>query len=360
MHRLPLARALAARGVDTHVAIPFRADDPRFQGHDFSLHRLSLRRGSLNPFAEARVLVELVSLSRRLRPAIVHNVTIKPVLYGSMVARLTDTPCIVNSITGLGYVFSSSEAGARVLKGLVLPWLRYGCNRRNVTMLFENEDDLDVYRSAGVTVEAHSHVVPSSGIEPALFRVREHKPGAVTVMLLGRMLWDKGVGEFVEAAQAVRRAAPATRFVLVGGTDPNPESIPEEKLREWQDQGILEYWGWRTDVPQVLESADILCLPSYREGLPRALLEGGAAGLALITTDVPGCRDAVRSGVSALVVPPRDPHALAQAILNLVTSVELRSALGAEARADVAQRFAVKSVIDRTFRVYEESLCRCT
>ena len=360
MHRRGLANALAAEGIDLHVAIPFDRGDERFRDTEFELHHLSLKRGSRNPLLEGQVFYELAALSRRVKPVLIHHVTIKPVMYGSAVARVLGTRAVVNSITGLGYVFSSSNADARLMKSVVVPLMRYGCNRQNVTMLFENGDDLQLYCSLGIADPTRSRVVPSSGVDPAGYDLHEHKPGPTTVMLLGRMLWDKGIREFVEAARVVRQRHPRTRFVLVGATDPNPESIPETSLRLWHDEGTVEYWGWRPDVARALQAADILCLPSYREGLPRALLEGGAAGLALVTTDVPGCRDAVRVGVSALVVPARDATALAGAILEFVESVERRTTMGAAARADVAARFSLESVVEQTRSVYGEALSRCS
>ena len=358
MHRLALARALAASGVDLHVAIPFDSEDARFHDLEFPLHRLKLDRGSRNPLREGATLADIRRLSRRLAPTLAHHVTIKPVLYGSVIARQLGTPSVVNSITGLGYLLSSSNLDARLLRSAVLPFMRFGCNRRNVTMLFENGDDRSLYCELAITNRERSAVVPSSGIDPRLFQPRKHEDGPVTVMLLGRMLWDKGIGEFVEAARSVKAEFPLTRFVLVGSTDPNPESIPEKQLEGWRDEGVVEYWGWRADVASTLQSADILCLPSYREGLPRSLLEGGAAGLARVTTDVPGCRDAVRHGVSGLVVPPRDSRSLAEAILKFVASASLRATMGAAAREEVVGRFSVDSVVEQTCRAYGDALSR--
>lgn len=358
MHRLALARALAAAGVDLHVAIPFEPGDPRLNSAEFQLHRVRLDRGSSNPLREAATIRSMRELSRRLKPTLAHHVTIKPVLYGSLVARSIGTPAVVNSITGLGYLLTSSQVQARLLRAATLPAMRFGCNRSNVTMLFENGDDRDLYCQLGITDQRRSAIVPSSGVVPEMYQVREHGQGPVTVVLLGRMLWDKGVGEFVEAARLVKAEFPQTRFILIGTTDPNPESIPKERLKSWHDDGVIEYWGWRSDVPLLLGSMDILCLPSYREGLPRALLEGGAAGLALVTTDVPGCRDAVRANVSGSIVPPRDSKALANAILHLVANHDGRRAMGAAARADVLARFSVDSVIEQTCRIYGEALTR--
>jgi glycosyltransferase involved in cell wall biosynthesis len=278
------------------------------------------------------------------------------VLYGSIIARHLATTAVVNSITGLGYVFSSPNIDARALKTLLVPVMRHGCNRPNVTMLFENQDDLALYCAFGIATRERSRVVPSSGIDPTLFELRRHASGPVTVMLLGRMLWDKGVGEFVAAARQIRAQRPQTRFVMVGGTDPNPESIPQRTLSEWHEEGIVEYWGWRSDIPGTLRQADILCLPSYREGLPRSLLEGAAAGLPLVTTDVPGCRDAVRPGVTGTIVPVKDVDALAAAILALVDDPERRRTMGGAARVDAVERFSVDSVIERTCAVYEDAL----
>lgn len=356
MHRLALARSLVARGIDLHVAIPFATDDPRFASLPFPLHRLPLRRGSLNPMSELRALAALRVLTRRLRPELVHHVTIKPVLYGSIIARLSGTPHVVNSITGLGFVFASASFGARLLRALVRPLMRFGCLRPNVTMLFENRDDLQLYCDQGMAEKSRTGVIPSSGIDVAEYTPRQHGNGAVTVMLLGRMLWDKGIREFVDAAREVSRQRPGTKFVMVGGTDPNPESIPMQTLAQWQSEGVVEYWGWRSDVAAVLSGADILCLPSYREGLPRSMLEGGATGLPLIAADVPGCRDALQPGVTGLLVPVRDSAALAAAILKLVDDPDLRARMGQAARLDVATRFSTSSVIEGTMAVYRNVL----
>lgn len=356
MHRLALAKALIAQGIDLHVAIPFDVADPRFAAMPFPLHPLPLSRGSLNPWLELRALGALWALTRRLRPRLVHHVTIKPVLYGSIIARLLGTPSVVNSVTGLGYVFASSAPGARILRAIVRPLMRFGCFRPNVTMLFENRDDLLLYCELGMADKPKTSVIPSSGINVEEFTPRQHGTRAATVMLLGRMLWDKGIREFVEAARLVGKQRPGTRFVLVGGTDPNPESIPTQTLQQWQQENAVEYWGWRSDVAAVLSHADILCLPSYREGLPRSMLEGGAAGLPLIATNVPGCRDALQPGVTGLLVPARDSAALASAILKLVDDADLRAQMGQAARLDVATRFSTTSVIEGTMTVYRHSI----
>jgi glycosyltransferase involved in cell wall biosynthesis len=356
MHRLALSRALIAHGIDLHVAIPFDTADPRFAAMPFPLYPLPLRRGSLNPWSELRTLRALWILSRRLRPRLVHHVTIKPVLYGSIIARLLNSPRVVNSVTGLGYVFASPAMGARILRAIVRPLMRFGCFRPNVTMLFENRDDLLLYCEQGMAEKSRAGVIPSSGIDIAEYTPREHGERDVTVMLLGRMLWDKGIREFVEAARLVAAQRPGTKFVLVGGTDPNPESIPMQTLQQWQQEGVVEYWGWRSDVAAVLSNADILCLPSYREGLPRSMLEGGATGLPLIAADVPGCRDALRPGVTGLLVPVRDGVALASAIVKLVDDANLRARMGQAARLDVATRFSTVSVIEGTMAVYRHSL----
>jgi glycosyltransferase involved in cell wall biosynthesis len=358
MHRLALAKALLEQGIDLQVAVPFDPSDERFRALPFAVHQLPLKRGSVNPFSEMRALRALYAHARKLRPLVVHHVTIKPMLYGSIVARMVGTPCVVNSITGLGYVFASPEPAARVLRAIVRPMLRFGCVRPNVTMLFENRDDLELYCRERIAQKSNSRVIPSSGIDVSAYTPRQHVNGAVTVLLLGRMLWDKGIREFIEAARAVGAQRPGTRFVLVGGTDPNPESIPLEVLRTWQQEGVVEYWGWRADIPAVLAQADILCLPSYREGLPRSMLEGGAAGLPLIATDVPGCRDAMLPGKSGLLVPPKDSAALSAAILRLVDNVDLRRAMGRAARHDAASRFSTASVASSTLSVYEEALER--
>jgi glycosyltransferase involved in cell wall biosynthesis len=355
MHRLALALALARRGIDLHVALPSQPHEPLLHSQPFKLHLYDLKRASTNPLREVAALRQLRSLYRRARPAIIHHFTIKPVLYGSLAARGIEAR-VVNSVTGLGYLFTNSSAAVAVLRTLALPLLRIGCNRSDVTMAFENRDDLAVYVKQGVCAESQTTVLPSAGIDPAQFARPKTAHNGTVVMVLSRMLYAKGILDFIEAARIARRDAPELRFVLVGGSDPNPESIPSEHLTKAAAEGAVEYWGPTEDPGLALSSADILCLPSYREGLPRSLLEGALIGLPLIASDVPGCRDVVTHGENGLLVPVRNPNELALAALRLHRDPPLRVTMGERGRQTAAARYTVEAVADQTLAVYAQAL----
>jgi glycosyltransferase involved in cell wall biosynthesis len=282
-----------------------------------------------------------------------HNITIKPILYGGIIARFLGVRHVIHSVTGVGFIFSSPSLKARLLRVVVQPIIRFGALRSKVRVLFENQDDLELFVNCQLVYRASCHVVPSSGVDIwECSRKKNTCNAEMSVVLMSRMLWDKGIWEFVQAAAIVRKTNPGVRFLLVGGTDPNPAAIKEVQLREWVASGAVEWLGWRRDVNTILLQADIVCLPSYREGLPRSLLEGAIARLPLVATNVPGCREVVQHELTGYLVPVRDAVALADAISRLVRDPELRDSMGRAAREDIENRFSVEKVMKQTLEVY--------
>jgi glycosyltransferase involved in cell wall biosynthesis len=358
-HRLPLALKLAELGYDTHVALPFASGDERFERLPFAVHCIALRRGGVHAGEELRTTVELFRLYRKVRPLIVHHVTLKPTLYGGFAARLTGVPIVVNAMTGLGFVFTSSTLKARMIR-MIAQWpLRIACRRRNVSMIFQNPEDMQKFADLGISYRDSSLLIRGSGVDTRLFAPG---PGRATsqpvVMLVSRMLWDKGIAEFVAAARALKAEGSSARFVMVGGTDPNPSSVPEAQLRRWSDEGVVEWWGKRDGMPDIWRQADVACLPSYAEGLPKSLLEAAATGLPLVATDIPGCREVVREGITGMLVPKGEAVGLAAALRRLIGSSELRRTFGANARAIAEREFTVGGVIEQTLALYESRLSR--
>jgi glycosyltransferase involved in cell wall biosynthesis len=356
-HRLPLAQKLAELGYDIHVALPFKLDDERFGCRPFVVHQIALRRGGVHAGEELRTTFELIRLYRRLRPQIVHHVTLKPTIYGGFAARLTGVPIVVNAMTGLGFVFTSSTLQARLIR-MVAQWpLRIACRRRNVTMIFQNPEDLQKFADLGISYRECSVLIRGSGVDTRVFTPGSGgTTGQPVVMAVSRMLWDKGIAEFVAAARALKAAGSNARFVLVGGTDPNPSSVPEAQLRQWSEEGVVEWWGKRDNMPAVWRQADVACLPSYAEGLPKTLLEAAATGLPLVATDIPGCREVAREGLTGMLVAKGDAISLADALRRLIESPELRRTLGANARAIAEREFTIQSVIEQTLDVYQSRL----
>jgi len=358
--RMALARACRAAKYDVHVVAPPgpRADEII---REFAFHPLPLDRKSTDPLREAATVAEVLRIYRAVRPDLVHHFTIKPCLYGGLAARAASVPASVSTITGLGYAFINDSRRARTARAIARVGYRAAFRHRNAITVFQNSDDREEFLRMGLVKADRTRLIRGSGIDLARFPRCPEPEGPFTVVLGARMLRDKGIGEFVEAARLVRAKLPEARFILVGGLDPgNPAAIAEDELHRWTSDGDIEWWGQRDDMPEVLASAHVVCLPSYREGLPRILLEGAATGRTLVATDVAGCREVVRHGSTGLLVPARDAHALAEAFLRLASDPTSRRGFSDAARALVENEFSLTSVVDRTLELYGELLAATT
>ena len=351
-HRLPLAVAAQKAGFDVAVATRVGGHGKTILAAGIRLIPFSLSRRRGNPLGEVAALVRLYC---RDRLDIVHHVALKPVLYGAFAARLASVPHVVNAVAGLGWLFTSSGLAARTLRPVIcrlLAWLLGAPHSRTIV---QNPDDFGLLIKMGVP-EDRLRLIRGAGVDTEVFTpVLESPLEPVTVLLSARMLWAKGVGEFVEAARLLTEAGVKARFVLVGDPDPgNPASVPVAVLRAWHGENGVEWWGHRDDMPVVFHTAHIACLPSYREGLPKVLLEAAACGLPIVTTDAPGCREIVRDGDNGFLVPVRDAQALALALRSLIDNVALRAKMGQRAREIVLAEFSQERVIAETLAVYQE------
>lgn len=358
-HRLPLARAAVAAGYEVVVATRLNEARHRqaIEAIGGRVIPLGLRRGSHNPWQELRAINEIRAIYRRERPDIVHQVALKPVLYGSLAARLSARPVVVNALAGLGYIFTSSAGKARLLQPLVAAALRWLLNGPRSHLILQNPDDQQLLVQRGIVQADRVCQVRGSGVDIQRFAVSAQPEGVPLVILPARLLWDKGVGEFVAAARQLRQAGVVARFALVGATDEeNSAAITEEQLLGWQHEGVVERWGLCDDMPAVLAQASIVCLPSYREGLPKALLEAAACGRAMVATDVPGCREIVIHEHNGLLVPARDPLSLAAALQRLLQDGALRERLGENGRRLVEAEFSDEKVIQQTLALYAQAL----
>ncbi|MCC7071724.1 MAG: glycosyltransferase family 4 protein [Deltaproteobacteria bacterium] len=352
--RLPLARALRERGHEVVLVCPPGRYAERLQAAGFRWVPFQLTRDGVNPVGELVTLLRLVALYRRERPQLVHHFTIKCVLYGGFAARLTGCTAVVAAITGIGHVFTSSSLRARVVRVIVSAAYRMVLGRH---VIFQNADDLQEFVVRGLVSEDRCTLIGGSGIDIARFAPAPRTPGPPCVLMVARLLAEKGVAQFVEAARIVRAAVPQCRFLLAGDRDPgNPSSITGEQVSSWQSEGQVELLGHVEDVLPLLHAADLAVLPSVREGTPRSLLEAAACGLALVATDVPGCREVVKDGDNGLLVPVGDAAALAAAIRTLLEDPARRARMGARSRALACERFSEASVIERTVAVYQRAL----
>ncbi|MBW9264260.1 MAG: glycosyltransferase family 4 protein [Candidatus Thiodiazotropha sp. (ex. Lucinisca nassula)] len=356
-HRLPLALAAKKQGYDVCVATPPGDGVEQIKAEGLSYRQVSLSRSGANPLAELRTIWNLYRLYRELQPLIVHHVTIKPVLYGTLAARVAKVSAVVNAISGLGFVFLARGWFSAIARSAVLTSYRWLFSRKRLWVIVQNRDDYDYLLEKECLSQDKIELIRGSGVDVDNFVMSTESDGLPLVVLPGRMLWDKGVGEFVEAAQQLHRMGIKARFALVGGIDPNnPESVPAVRLAEWAREGNVEWWGNRQDMPEIYSDAHIICLPSYREGLPKVLLEAAATGRAIVATDVPGCREIVIEGENGLLVPARESRPLADALRRLITNPALRQSMGQKGRAMAEAEFSIHQVIERHLNIYQRAL----
>ena len=352
--RIAQARALRDLGVDLTLVSPPGTFSPELEKMGYRWLPFPLSRSGMNPLSEAAAIRRLVRLYRREHPDLVHHFTIKSILYGSLAAKAAGVKAIVNGVTGLGYVFSSGSPARRLLRLLVEAWYRLAL--RGTQAVFDNDEDRRFFISRKLIRMEAAHVVRSAGVDVELYTPAPEPEGVPVVMLAGRMLWDKGIREYVEAARLLRRDGVPARLVLVGEPDAgNPASITREQLQAWDASGEVEWWGFRADMPSVIRQVNIVCLPSYREGLPTTLIEAGACGRAVVATDVTGCRDAVRDGVTGLLVPAKDAAALAAGLMALLRDPSLRRKMGQAGRQMAVDEFSTGRVNRDTWRVYAQA-----
>lgn len=354
-HRLPFARAAQAAGYEVVVAAHEGVHGERIRAEGFRLVPLPWRRSGVNPFYELYLVWRIVRLYAAERPDLVHQVTMKPVLYGTLAAKLSGVPAVVNTFTGLGFVFISTGLKARLLRGGIGVALKLALAKRGSRTIFQNKDDLALFIGSGYIQGDRAILVRGSGVDTAVFAPSPEPDGVPLVVLPARMLWDKGVGEFVEAARALRGRGVRARFALVGDADAaNPAAVPAAKLAEWKAEGAVEWWGHRADMADAYRQASVVCLPSYREGLPKALMEAAASGRALAAADVPGCREVVVHDDTGLLFPVRDAAGLAAALERLLGDAALRRRLAANARTLAVEAFAQEKVVEQTLKVYRQ------
>ncbi|MES9854329.1 MAG: glycosyltransferase family 4 protein [Candidatus Thiodiazotropha sp. LLP2] len=356
-HRLPLAIAAREKGYRVAVATPEGDGVEQIEAEGFRHYKVPLSRSGANPLAELKTIRDLYKLYRSLRPTLVHHVTIKPVLYGTLAARIAKVPAVVNAISGLGFVFLARGWFSSFARAAVLNSYRWLFSRERLWVIVQNQDDYHYLLDEGCLSQEKIELIRGSGVDLIQFKMSPEQSGTPLVVLPARMLWDKGVGEFVAAAQELHSRGIKARFALVGGIDPsNPKSVSAKKLAEWARERDVEWWGNRQDMSAVFRRANIICLPSYREGLPKVLLEAASSGRAIVTTDVPGCREVVVEGANGLLVPARQSEPLADALFQLIDQPALRLSMGEKSRLMAEAEFSIDTVVDQHMSIYQKAL----
>jgi glycosyltransferase involved in cell wall biosynthesis len=354
-HRLQLARAARDAGAEVAVMAHLTEFQPMLVKEGFKVIPWRLSRRSLNPFRELNTFFQVIQVYRRERPDLIHHVALKPIVYGGCAARLLGQAPSVNAIAGMGHVFTSQSWQMRLLRSGLLVLLRIALGNENARAVFQNEDDRSLMLREGVVKLHTTAIIRGAGVNVTQFCPSPEPSGPPVVLLASRMLWAKGIGVFVEAARKLRESNVTARLVLVGKPDPeNPDSIAEKQLCTWAESGLVEWWGHQDDMAKIMAQANIVCLPSYGEGVPRVLIEAAACGRAIVATDAPGCRDIVRNGQNGLLVPLRDPEALAHAVRTLIDDPALRSQMGARGREIAIREFSEATVFAQMMTIYQQ------
>jgi glycosyltransferase involved in cell wall biosynthesis len=357
-HRLEIARAARDKGFEVHVSADLDSPEEAalLEREGFRFHRVRLRRGGLSPAYDLLYFRRLRAIMKSVAPDLVHNVTVKPVIYGTMAARGLGISRIVNAVSGLGYAFTGAES-RRLLAHLVKMAYRTALNRPYVRVIFQNADDIETFTAANIIAKRQVVLIKGSGVDLEAYACDPESPGTPVVMLPARMLRDKGVVEFANAAKGLRAQGVAAEFVLAGMTDrANPASLAESDMERLEQDTGVKWLGHVPDMPALYRKSHIVCLPSYREGMPKSLLEACAAGRPIVATDVPGCREVVRHGENGLLVAPRNVAALADGLGQLLADSSLRKRMGAAGRQRAEAEFDVRAVVRATMDVYQSML----
>lgn len=359
-HRLPLARAARAAGYDVHVAAAAddRANIDSIRAEGFPFHPLPLSQHGMNPLRELQTLLAIHRLYRDLQPDLVHMVTIKAVIYGGLAARLARVPALVYALSGLGYLYTASGLKVTLARLGTNLAFRLALGHPNARLVFQNPDDRDWFVANRLIAQNRTQVIKGSGVDMTVFQPEPEPPGTPVVLFAGRLLWKKGIGVFVNAAEHLKAVGVNARFVVVGYPEPSsPAAVPLTQIEAWARDGLIEWWGKRDDMPAVFAASHIVCLPSsYGEGIPKVLIEAAACGRAIVTTDTPGCREITRHGENGLLVPKDDSAALAEAIRQLLDDTPRRGAMGTCGRQIAVDEFSEAHVFDAMFSLYRELL----
>ncbi|SFS11567.1 Glycosyltransferase involved in cell wall bisynthesis [Dyella sp. OK004] len=360
--RLSTALHLKQGGHDVILLSPPGDYGHRFASYGLRWIALPMQRSGLNPLRELRTVYALVALLKQEKPGLLHSFTVKSAIYGAIAARMAGVPAVVNAVAGMGYVFASESLKARLLRPLVRLLMRVTMGQGHSLLILQNPDDAKMFVDEGLVPEEKLRIILSSGVNTMQFRPVERRASPkrpLRVLLAARLLWAKGIREYVEAARLLKDKGRDIEFLIAGMPDTgNPQSVTTEQILAWSEAGIVTWLGHMADMHAFLPSADVMALPSYyREGVPKSLIEAAACGLAIVTTDRPGCREVVaRDGIDGLLVEPRDEQSLAHAIARLDDDRDLLHQLGIQARRNALKHFDERIVISKTMDVYTELL----
>ena len=353
-HRLPIALEALKRGYEVTIFTIDTGKKAEIESYGLKCVSLPTSRSGTHILKELKVIALLWRYYKREKPEIIHHVALKPVTYGSIVCRILKIQNVTNALSGMGFLFANPEK-VSFTRRILLSLFKIAFKNPYLKFIFQNEDDLNIIVDSGVVDKKQCYIIKGSGVSLNEFAYSvEPDDKKVRFTLPARMLTDKGIAEFVEAAKMIETQHPnKAEFILAGAIDMgNKAGIPETQIKDWDKEGFVQYIGFQTDMVKVVKEANVIVLPSYREGLPKSLIEACAIGRAIITTDVTGCRDVVTEGVNGFIVPAKNHEALAQAMEKLLLNRTLRLEMGKKGRAIAEKEFSIEGVIEKTFHIY--------
>mgnify|MGYP006162684721 CR=1 FL=1 len=353
-HRLHLAMHAMERGYEVGLLCKNSKYKDFLKNQGIKVFDWSLVRGSFNLFSEVRAFFEILMTLLRFSPNLIHAVALKPVIYSSFASKLVFLKSRVFALGGLGFIFSSQKVLAKILRPFIILLLRFAFSGRKSRLIIQNIDDARTLIDFRVVKEEKIDLIKGAGVDTDIFSFVEETAPIPEVILPARLLWDKGVGEFVEAARILNRQGIKAKFSIVGEIDPhNPECIPQQQIDDWKKEGIVQVLGFKDNMVKCIQECSIVCLPSYREGLPKSLLEAASCGRPIVTTDVPGCREVVQDGVNGYLVPSKDTALLADSLSKLITDRDLRRTMGIKGREIIKRELSAEIVSIKTERVWD-------
>jgi len=354
-HRLPIAKEAINQGYEVHIATTITNNLNLLKENGLIVHPLKLHRSRTSLISIIAEFKEIFDIIRFVVPSIVHLVTIKPVLLGGIASRLLNIPAVVYAVSGLGYVFLKKGVISFFKRKIVIYLYRLAFRHKNKCVIFQNMDDQLSLTRLSFLSSNEVELINGSGVDLSVFTQQPFNTGVPIIILAARLLKDKGVQEFVDAAKLVNHNNNRARFILVGEPDlHNPASLQQRELDHWESEGTIEIWGYREDMEKVISLSTIVVLPSYREGFPKILIEAAACGRPIVTTDVPGCRDAIEKDITGIIVPARDYVELARKISFLLDNPILCRKMGNAGRARAEKFYDINKVVKKHIKIYED------
>jgi glycosyltransferase involved in cell wall biosynthesis len=353
-HRLPIAIESIKKGFDVYLITKKGAKSKLIESHGIKIVNININRGEISPISDLILLINLIFILKKIKPNILHTVAMKPILYGNIASFILGIPHCISSFAGLGYIFISKSIKAQIVSYFLKIFFRLFLNRNNNRIIFQNRDDLNFMIDDNIIKENRSIIIRGSGVNGGLFNYTKENNKTNNIILASRLLWDKGIGEFVKASKIIKENDITNlRFIIVGEIDSqNPTSVEKKDLLNWAENNLIEWWGFREDINKIYEQSNIVCLPSYREGLPKSLIEAAACGRAIIATDVPGCREIVIDGYNGLLVPKKNAQLLAEAIIKLIKNNSLRNNMGENGVKLFKDNFTIELIVSKHIELY--------